>query len=48
MNSIIMALLEDEILYFPLEMFSAALLFRWPLKRRGGFGPGSWFAYLYL
>ena len=37
MNGIITAILEGEVLYFPLEMFSAALLFSWPLKRRGRF-----------
>lgn len=39
MNGIKTALLEGEIFYFPLEMFSAALLFSWPLKRRGRFWP---------
>lgn len=41
-----MAGLVGGLLYFPLEMVSAALVFSWPLKRRGHFWPRLALAFL--
>ena len=39
MNNALTSPLGSEIFYFPLEMFSAALVFSWPLNRRDRFWP---------